>query len=161
MSKRTVLVVTALVVIAAVASASFAQENAWFNPKKCAMCAGFVEVPGLLESVNHEHLPISNGIVCVSTVDDQQLKAYRQAHAKMQGVVARMQKGEAVELCGSCAAMGQIMAKGVTQDYVETQHGDVWVVTSTTPAVVSELQAWAKRNNEEMAKMKAAPQKKG
>jgi hypothetical protein len=156
MSKKTVLVAMALVVMAAVAIAA---ENAWFNPQKCAMCTAIVQVPGLMESMNEEQLPISNGIVTVTTVDDQHLKGYRQAHGEMQGVIARVQKGENVPLCGSCTALFQLMPKGVKQDYVETQHGDVWILTSNDPAVVAQLQAWAKRNTDEMAKMKSTSAK--
>ena len=156
MSKRIALVVTAFVVVV---SAAFAAENAWINPNKCAMCNALTQTPGLMESINHEQLPISDGIVCVTTVDDSQLKAYREAHAKMQDVVARLEKGEVLDLCGSCNAFGQIMGKGVKQDFAETRHGDVWIVTSDTPTVAGELQAWAKRNTEEMAKLKSTTAK--
>jgi hypothetical protein len=156
MSKKIALVVTALMVLVSIA---FAAENAWIDPNKCAMCKAITETPGLMESMGHEQLPISDGIVCVTTVDDGQLKAYRQAHAKMQDVVARLQKGEVLDLCGSCSALGQIMMKGVKQDYAETQHGDVWILTSDSPAVAAELQAWAKRNTDEMTKLKSASAK--
>jgi hypothetical protein len=72
----------------------------------------------------------------------------------MMKVVERLEKGETVDMCGSCNAFGAIMQKGVKEDYAETKRGDIWIVTSETPAVVAELQAWAKKNSEEMAKMK-------
>jgi hypothetical protein len=67
----------------------------------------------------------------------------------------KLQQGEMLPLCGSCTAFGGLMMKGVTQEYVETQHGDVWIVTSDDDEVAAEIQAWAKRNREELAKMKS------
>jgi hypothetical protein len=153
MSKKIVLLSAAIILVFSIV---FAGDTAWFDMKKCAMCKSLAETPGLMESMSYEQLNISNGIVCVTTVQGDHLKDYRAAHAKMMDVAARLQKGEALELCGSCNAVGMIMMKGVKQDYAETQHGDVWIVTSDKPEVVAELQGWAKRNTDEMAKMKAA-----
>jgi hypothetical protein len=66
-----------------------------------------------------------------------------------------MQKGEKLEMCGSCVALGSCMMKGPNQEYVETMHGDVWILTSDNAELVAELQAWAKRNTEEMSKMQS------
>ncbi|MCH7549337.1 MAG: hypothetical protein IH969_07380 [Candidatus Krumholzibacteriota bacterium] len=79
---------------------------------------------------------------------------YRVAHAEMEKTGMKLHGGEKMDLCGSCTALGACMVKGVYQQYVETMHGDVWIVTSKNPEVVAELQGWAKRNAEEMAKMK-------
>jgi hypothetical protein len=72
----------------------------------------------------------------------------------MMTTVAKLEKGEMMDMCGSCTALGMCMMKGVNEEYVETSTGDVWIVTSDSPEVVAELQAWAKRNKEEMKKMK-------
>jgi hypothetical protein len=156
MSKRIVLALVALMTLPA---AAFSAEGAWFDMSKCAMCQPLMQTPGLMEGIHHEQLPLSKGVVTVTTVGDEHLKAYRQAHAQMEGIVARVQKGEKLPLCGSCTALFQLMPKGVEQDFVETQHGDVWILTSGNPAVAAELQSWAKRNNEEMAKMMSATKK--
>ncbi len=153
MSKRISITITAIA-IAMVSSLVMAGDVAWFNPSKCAMCMSYAKVPGLMEATNCEELNISNGIVCVTNVDAAHLKAYRDAHSQMMDAVARVEKGEPVDMCGSCTALSEIMKKGVKQDYAQTKQGDVWIVTSDSPAVSAELQAWAKRNNEEMAKMK-------
>jgi hypothetical protein len=57
------------------------------------------------------------------------------------------------EMCGSCMALGACMMKGPKQEYVETAHGDVWILTSDNPELVKELQAWVERNKVEMKKM--------
>jgi hypothetical protein len=156
MSKRIALITTVVVVLASVA---FAGETAWFNPSKCDMCRALVQIPGLQESTHTEDVSISNGIVCLTTVDDQHLTAYRDPHMKQQEVFARLQQGEPVQLCGSCAALSQILVKGVKQDYADRKHGNVWVLTSDKPEVAKELQAWATRNGEEMAKLKSTSTK--
>jgi hypothetical protein len=153
MNKRFVLMAAAVVLAA---SGAFAGDHAWYNPSKCAMCTAMVSVPGLMEATHCEQLNLSNGIVSVTNIEDRYLEGYRDAHAKMMEVAARLEKGETVEMCGSCMAFGDIMKKGVKQEYVQTQGGDIWIVTSETPAVATELQAWAKRNMEEMAKMKTS-----
>ena len=152
---------TALVLIAVMAfpALAFSAESAWFDMNKCAMCQPLMQTPGLMEGISHEQLPLSKGVVTVTSVSDQHLKAYRQARAQMEGIVERVKKGENVPLCGSCTAIFQLMPKGVEQDFVETKHGDVWILTSGNPAVAAELQAWAKRNNEEMANMMSATKK--
>ena len=108
-----------------------------------------------MENVTWEHHDISNGILSVTVVNEKYLDAYRAAHAEMDKTVMRLQKGEMVEMCGSCTAIGACMMKGAKQEYVETSSGDVWIVTSDKAEVVAELQSWAKRSKEETAKMKA------
>lgn len=156
MSMKTAFALAALLALPA---AAFASDAAWFDMEKCAMCKPLMQVSGLMESIDHEQLPLSNGIVTVTTVDDQHLKAYRQAHAHMEEIVARVEKGDNVPLCGSCTALFRLMPQGVEQEFVETRHGDVWILTSGNPAVAVELKTWAKRNTDEMAKMMAAPKK--
>jgi hypothetical protein len=111
--------------------------------------------PELMMSVSREQHPITGGIVSVTTVPEKYLEAYRAAHTDMVATSMRLQKGEMLEMCGSCTALGMCMMKGPNQEYVETAHGDVWILTSDDPAVVADLQSWAKHNKEEMKKMKA------
>lgn len=138
-----------------VAGAAVAGDMAWFDMDNCAMCKGISSHPEMMESITWEQHNISNGVVAVTTVEMKYMDEYRKAHAMMGETVKRLQEGEKMELCGSCTALGACMAKGVNQEYVETTHGDVWIVTSEKAEVVAELQNWAKRNTEEMAKMKA------
>ncbi len=153
MSKKIVLLSSAIILVFSLA---FAGDAAWFDMTKCAMCKGMMEKPGLMESMSWEQVNIPDGIVCLTTVAGGHLKDYRAAHAQMMDLSARLQKGEQLPLCGSCSAMGAIMMKGVKENYAETAQGDVWIVTSDKPEVVAELQGWAKHNNDEMTKMKAA-----
>ena len=138
-----------------VAGAAVAGDLAWFDMDKCDMCKGISNHAEMMENMTWEQHNITNGVVAITTVDKKYIDEYRKAHATMEETVSRLQKGEKMELCGSCAALGACMMKGVNEEYVETTHGDVWIVTSENAEVVADLQNWAKRNNEEMAKMKA------
>jgi len=139
-------------VVLLVGVASMAGEAAWFDTN-CDMCKNMYGAEGLMANMSWEQYELSNGIVSVTTVDPKYMDTYRTAHAKMGESVKRMQAGEQLALCGSCTYMGMCMMKGAAQDYVETKTGDIWIVTASSPELVAELQTWAKRNEEEKAKM--------
>jgi hypothetical protein len=136
-----------------VAGASTAGETPWFDMANCGFCKSLTKHEGLIEHITWEQHPISKGIVSVTTVDPKYLDQYRVAHAEMTELGKKMEKGEMVPMCGSCTALGMCMMKNPSMDYVETSTGDVWVMTSENAELIKELQAWAKKNAEEMAKM--------
>ena len=153
---RTIVV---LALLALLVSGAVAGEKSWFDMQNCAMCKNITSQAGLMENIKWEQYPISNGIICVTTVNDGYLDKYHTAHEGMMKMGMRMQNGEKLELCQSCQALGMCMMKGPKQDYVSTSNGDVWILTSNDATVVAELQNWVKRNNEEMAKMHSANSK--
>jgi hypothetical protein len=150
MSRR--ITIISLVVLVA-ASIAVAGDAPWFDMENCAMCKNLYKNPELVQNMLWEQYGISNGIISVTTVREEYIDDYRTAHADMKKVSEKLQKGEKLDMCASCNALGACMAKGVAQEYVETKTGDVWLITSDNAEVVAELQAWAKRNTEEMAKM--------
>jgi hypothetical protein len=148
--RLSVIVFAALVV----AGASAAGESAWFDMENCEMCSNMSQE--LMKNLSWENVDISNGIVCITTVNNPEyLAEYRKMHAAMVETGARLAQGEEMKLCGSCTAFGKCMTKNPHQEYAETSSGDVWIITSDKPEVVAELHAWTKRNREEMAMMKA------
>jgi hypothetical protein len=140
-----------------VAGLSSAADAPWFDFANCSMCKVIGQNPEMMKSISWEQHDISNGIVCVTTVPDKYLDAYRAAHESMAEIGARLMKGEQMYLCGSCQALGKCLAENPHQEYAQTDHGDVWILTSDNPEVVAALQEWAKRSTEEMAKMTATP----
>ena len=149
-SVKFVLVLGILLVLGI--SSAYAGGKAWFDMEHCDMCRPLTQDPELLMNITWEQHNISDGIVSVTTVEKGYLETYRKAHSMMDQVVGRMQKGEHVELCGMCSNIGSMMMKGVKQEAVITKHGDVWILTSEDPAVVTDLQKWAMKNKEEMMK---------
>jgi len=146
---RRLTVLSMVALIAAVAA--FAGEPAWFDNANCDMCKNIG--PELYKSITWDQENISNGIVCVTTVPAEDMAAYRPAHAGLMKTAQRLMAGEQLHLCGSCTELGKCMMQMPHQEYAETSTGDVWIITSDKPEVAAELQAWAKRNREEMAKM--------
>lgn len=140
-----------------VAGFAVAGDAPWFDMEKCAFCKNMFKSPNLMANMTWEQYPISNGIVSIATVNEKYLDAYRTAHAEMMKVAAKLEKGEKLDMCGSCNAFGAFMAQGAKQDYVQTSTGDVWIVTSAKPELVTQIQGWAKRNTDEMAKMESTP----
>jgi len=151
MSRRIILLSLVVLLTSGVAVAG---DAPWFDLENCAMCKNVYDSKGLMENMTWEQVNVSNGIISITTVNKEFLPAYRKAHVSMTEIATRLQKGEQIELCGSCMALGACMSKGAAQEYVETSSGDVWLVTSDKKEVVDELQLWAKRNAEEAAKMK-------
>jgi hypothetical protein len=147
--------ITLSLVVLLVTAAGAEKEKPWFDMENCAMCKSFMGTAGLMDNLTWEHHDISNGILSVTVVNEKYLDAYRAAHAEMDKTAMRLQKGEMLDMCGSCAVIGMCMMKGAKQEYVETSTGDVWILTSDKPEVVAELQSWAKRSKEETYKLKA------
>ncbi len=147
------VVLVAFFATPAIAQTPPAPPSAWFDMEHCEMCKPLTEQPGLLQNLTWEQHAIANGIVSVTTVREPFMKQYKDAQAKMAEVAKRLQAGEKVQLCPSCTAFGQCMMKGAKLETVETKHGDLMIATSDNPELVAEMQAWAKRSNEEMAKM--------
>jgi len=143
------------VAVMLVASVAAAGDVAWFDMDNCAMCKGISSNAELMKNITWEQHNVEGGIISITTVGMNYVEDYRVAHAAMEETGMKLHAGEKMDLCGSCTALGACLMKGVDQQYVETSHGDVWIVTAEDPEVTSDLQNWAKRNQKEMAKAKA------
>jgi hypothetical protein len=150
MSRMILLTLVAVLV----AGAGSAGEVAWFDMDNCSMCTNLSQNKDLVMNITWEQHPISDGIVSVTTVTAEHLADYRKAHEGMNLTAMKLQKGEEMELCGSCIALNACMMKGPKMEYVETSNGDVMILSSDNAELAAELWAWAKRNTEEKAKMK-------
>jgi len=150
MSRRLIALSFAVLVVA---GAAVAGGQAWFDPS-CAMCENLMSDDALMKNMNWEQHNLASGMVAVTTVKPDYLSAYRTAHGNMNATAQRLMKGEQMELCGSCTALGKCMMMGAQQEYVETASGDIWIVTSDNPEVVADLHKWVERNQAEMKKAK-------
>jgi hypothetical protein len=146
----------ALMLVGGLATAGDEAGTAWFDMANCVMCKNVASEPAMMDNMSWEHHPIGNGVVSVTTVAPEYLDNYRKVTMKMHETGMKMQKGEIEpKTCGSCTALGMCMMKGLKMEPVMTSVGSVTLFTSDNPDVVKEVQAWAKRNNEEMKKMMA------
>ncbi len=151
MNKRMSLM---LVVAFVVAAAAFlvAEEKPWLDMANCDFCKPWMET-GLMKEMSHEQLPIANGVLCISSVPEKRLAEYKKTSALMNEIGQKAAKGEPVKMCGSCAAMGSFFTRGAKMEEVWTKTGSVMLLTSSDPALVTEMHNWAKKNDEEFAKM--------
>jgi len=153
MKTKQILIAAALAILLCISISVMAEEGPWFDMANCGFCKHLLEQPDFLDHTTWEHYNITNGLVTVSTVDREYLDAYHKVSQAMKETSEKMQKGEAVHMCGMCTAMGALLQKGVTMDYVETERGNITVMTSDNPELVKEIQAWGQRNKDEMAEM--------
>jgi hypothetical protein len=139
--------------ILVVSGLALAGGDAWFDMENCGFCKSLLEDPELLHHMTWEQYSISNGIISVTTVEKDYMDSFKKAHTKMAGVAEQLQQGNQIPMCNSCMAIGQIMMKGPHSEQVATNSGEIWLMTSEDPAVVEEMQQWAKKNMAELAKM--------
>ncbi|MCC6961988.1 MAG: hypothetical protein IT585_01910 [candidate division Zixibacteria bacterium] len=157
MHKRITLAALALTLL--VAALLIAGEKPWLDFNNCDFCKPWTQ-NGLMNEMTHEQLNISNGVMTISTVPAARLADYRKTSAMMNEIGQRAAKGEKVNMCGSCEAMGAMMMKGAKFEEVPTKTGSVILLTSSDPAMVTELHDWAKKNLDEYAKMTMTTPKK-
>jgi hypothetical protein len=155
MFRNILMLSLAVLLVGGVAVAGNEAGTAWFDMANCVMCKNVVAEKDMMDNMSWEHHAIKNGVVSVTTVAPDYLDTYRKVSMKMHETGMKMQKGEIEpKTCGSCTALGMCMMKGLAMEPVQTSVGSIMLFTSDNPEVVKEIQAWAKRNAEEMAKMK-------
>ena len=152
------LVIVAVVLVAA-STLTLAGDDKWYDMENCGFCKQLLDPPDMLEHSSYEHHNIANGIISVATVDKKYIGPWRAAEAKMEEMGMKMQKGEQVPMCNACMAMGGLMMKGAKWENIITMHGSVSLMTSDDPAVVKEIQVWAQKSTDEMAKMEKMEKK--
>jgi hypothetical protein len=124
-----------------------AQDVKWFDMENCAFCKPVMDQPGLMDNMVWEH---------VTTVKPEYMDAYKKAMSGIDEVQKKLAAGETVPMCGMCQSMGALMAKGAKVQHIPTMVGSVTLMTSSDAAVVKEIQDWAKKTNDELAKMETS-----
>ncbi len=145
-----------LLLLSAAGWAGDTEEAGWLDLESCGFCKHLTEDPGLLDHCTWENHNVEKGVVTVTTVEKDYMPSYHTAMVKMKEVNKKMEAGEMVPMCGSCAAMGGLMMKGAKMEHVETQHGYVMLMTSDDPELVTEIHAWTDKTNAELAKFEEA-----
>jgi len=134
-----------------------ADEMPWFDMENCAFCKHIGAEEGLFEHMHTEYHSISNGILSVTVVDASHKEAYDRAMKAMEKVGTEMQEtGVMPKMCGFCMTYGGFLMTGVKNEYVGSEFADIIIWTSDKPEMVEKLQAFGKRANDEMAKLRAA-----
>ncbi len=128
-------------------------QDKWFDMENCDICKCMAEHQEVMKEMKWDVYPIANGMVMVSVIPEQHRAVMKQAHEQMMKAVARLEKGEPMELCGFCKSYGALMEAGVTIEELDTVGGQITVVTTDDPDLVAKIHAHAKRSRAEHEKM--------
>lgn len=158
MKPRTFFVTFALIMVA-VAAFVVAGEKPWLDMQNCDFCKPWT-ANGLMTVMTHEQIPLSNGVLCLSTVPAERFEEFKKTSAMMHQIGERAAKGEKVTMCGSCETMGSFFGRGAAYEEVWTKNGSAMIFTSSDSALVAEMHSWVKKNDEEFAKMMSSVEKK-
>ena len=135
---------------------SFAQDKPWFDVKNCSFCKQLTAEPGLLDHIKYEYHNIDGGFMSITMVDKEYQEAYLKAMSAMEKVGEEMKTtGKMVPMCQFCTKFGEFMMKGTKSQVIHSALGDIFMMTSPDTAVVTELQAFAARSNQELTKLSA------
>lgn len=133
------------------------KHSKWFDAESCDICKPWHEDVELMKSTKWETHIIKKGVLMVATVSKDQMGSYSKACKKMDAVLAKISAGQSPkELCGFCTAMGGLMQTGAEMEKINTQTGDITILTSDDAETVKKIHAFAKRTQEETKKMLAA-----
>jgi len=119
----------------------------------CSMCKPIVAHPEIMADLAWKNYAMTTGVMSVTTVTDKSRDTYMSVCKAMEANGAKLMAGEDMPLCGSCEVYAGLVGKGVKTELVVTDFGTVRLSMSDDEEVVSALQGWAERNDEEMAKM--------
>lgn len=129
------------------------ESSSWFDLENCAVCKNMSGQEGLLQNIKWENHVIPNGMLSIAVIPDDYKDVMDTAHKGMEATLARLQNGEAMHLCGFCESYGALKAMGAKSTELKTVGGDISMMTSDDPAVVTKIQAHAKKSIDEFAKM--------
>lgn len=132
-----------------------AAQERWFDLKGCGICQHMANQEGLMQHIQCDVHPISQGMVMILTIPAEYVAKMDKAKQEMAATVARLQKGESVPLCGFCMSYGNLMQKGAKLEEFKTPTGVVTLVTSSDPEVIRLIQAHANRTADEHKDMEA------
>ena len=133
-------------------TASAESDKPWFDMENCAFCKQVTARDGLVDHKHHEYHHITDGYLQVTVIDDGYREAYVKSQHAMQEVAEEMGKtGEIPYMGQHCSAYGQVMMAGVKMEHVESDCGDIFLMTSGDPEMVPRLHELADRSREEMA----------
>jgi len=149
-SKLMLVVVIALMFLV---SMVIADDKPWFDMENCSFCQHLIKDPDLMNNMSWKHYDIDDGIMTVTMVKPESQEAYQTAMMKMEEVGKSWEDGNTdIKMCGQCEYYGMLMTSGAKFQYVDTDAGDIMLITSSDPEVVKKIKHYAAKNREELAK---------
>lgn len=129
----------------------------WFNVHKCDICQPIAKHEAMMMSMKWECHKLDNGMLMVTVLPESQVSEFKKAAKEMNGFIAKLEKGlvKPKALCGFCSAFGDLKMAGAKVQKLDTQFGDITIVTATDQAIIKQIHAHADRTVEETKKMLA------
>lgn len=156
--KTATLVCCLLIVAGAVSAADPAAmktPSGWFDMSNCDFCKFMLEDPDMLSHVTWETHRTKRGMLHITTVDPAYAEAYQKSNQAMEKLGTEMMTGKVdpaqVKMCGHCREFGQLLMSGVDMETIQGEQAEVTLITTTDPAMVAKIHAFAERNRAEFA----------
>ncbi len=135
-------------------------EAPWFDMPNCDFCKHLIKDENLLPNMKWEHLDISNGVVTITTVEDDYKGAYKEAQSAMMALGTDMESGKVnfadVKMCGFCQNYGMLMQAGASFEYVQGEGADVVIISGDNEELIAKIKKFGEKNRTELAKMHEA-----
>ena len=157
---KNVTILALFAVALAVGSLAWAEHHGdehhsgWFDSEACEICSPMAEHPELMTEMQWETHKIANGMLMVALIPDQHKETFAglctMMKQKSEEIVSR---GKSASLCGFCESFHQLTEAGAKEEKVETEFGNITLVTAAEPATVSMIHQHAERTQEEAKKM--------
>ena len=151
MKRMGTYVVAAVLLLLMVVSVG-AQDKPWFDMENCSFCKHLTKDPELMKHMTWTTYVISNGAMVVTVVDEEYQDSYEAAMKAMEKTGKDMMSGAGdVKMCGHCEYYGMLMMSGMKTETINTDVGEITLMTSDKPETIKMIHEYAKRNQEAMA----------
>lgn len=152
MKKIALAVMVCTAIILATAGSFATDEKPWFDMEHCDFCRNLMAAPHLFENMTWEHHDISDGLLTLTVVKPEYETAYLEAQHAMEKVAERLAKGDqSVKMCGHCEHYGKILMAGAKVEHIRTCAGDITLLTSDKPEVLSMIREYGKKTRDALA----------
>ena len=126
----------------------------WFDATACEICSPMAAHPELMAESQWETHKIKNGMLMVALIPEK----HKEAFAGMCKMMKQKGKeiassGTSAKLCGFCESYQDLTESGAKEEIVETEFGNITLLTSSDYTVVQRIHRHAARTQEEAKKM--------
>ena len=130
--------------------------DAWFDLENCGMCKNLMNDPELFSAMTWNNYEVKHGLMEVTTYPAEMKDRFGELMATMEATGAKMMQGEQVPMCGMCMSYGSLMMAGADVEQVETEAGQVTLITSRDADTVAKIHKHVRTTIKEYAAMMAA-----
>jgi hypothetical protein len=151
-----------LLTLPAVADDPHEGDGPWFEPENCDICRFLTAEPGLMDALVWENHEVGDGILTIAIIPTEFRDAYMRARHGINDLGGQMMSGQidprTLHLCGHCEALVGLMIQGAQMQILESERAGVEIslLTADDPTLVTRIQEYSARNDEEMVRYMAA-----